>query len=94
MITFVDIRRDGYYLALNASNVWYLTFNDHPKHHKINNLRNNSHTYGYDAMRFVGSMSILELTLTDCHKLVFRSANPIDVGGTNEQKHEPSDQQK
>ena len=29
----------SYYVAVNASNVWYFTFNDHLKHHKINNLR-------------------------------------------------------
>ena len=29
--TFVDINTDGYYVALNASNVRCLTFNDHLK---------------------------------------------------------------
>ena len=38
--TFVDISTDGYYAALNDSNVRYLTFNGHLKYHKINNLRN------------------------------------------------------
>ena len=36
---FIDISTDGYYVALNASNIRYLTFNDHPNYHKINNLR-------------------------------------------------------
>ena len=31
---------DDYYMALNASNVRYLTFNDHLKYHKIGNLGN------------------------------------------------------
>ena len=29
---------DGYYVAISASNIRYLTFN-HLKYHKINNLR-------------------------------------------------------
>ena len=37
---FVDISTDGYYVAVNSSNVRYLTFNNHLKYHKINNLRN------------------------------------------------------
>ena len=40
LFAFVDITRDGYYVAINTSNVWYLTFNDHLMYHKINNLRN------------------------------------------------------
>ena len=40
IFTFVDISTDGYYVALNALNVGYLTFNGHLKYHKINNLRN------------------------------------------------------
>ena len=38
--TFIDISADGYYVALNASNVRYLNLNDHLKYNKINNLRN------------------------------------------------------
>ena len=37
--TSFDISADGYYVALDASNVRYLTFNDHLKYNKINNLR-------------------------------------------------------
>ena len=37
---FIDISTDGFYVALNASNVRYLTFNVHLKYHKRNNLRN------------------------------------------------------
>ena len=36
----INISTDGYYVALNASNVQYLTFKDHLKYHKLNNLRN------------------------------------------------------
>ena len=39
-IFFFDISMDGYYVAPNASNVRYLTFNGNLKYHKINNLRN------------------------------------------------------
>ena len=31
---FVDISTDGYYVALNASNVQYLSFDGHLKYHK------------------------------------------------------------
>ena len=40
IFNFIDIGTDGYYVALNASNVRYLTFNGHLKYHKINKLRN------------------------------------------------------
>ena len=40
MLAFVDKSTDGYYVALNASNIRYLTFDDHLKYHKVNNLRN------------------------------------------------------
>ena len=31
---------NGYYLALNASNVPYLAYKEHLKNHKIKNIRN------------------------------------------------------
>ena len=40
IFSFIDISTDGYYAALNASNVRHLTFNGHLKYHKVNNLRN------------------------------------------------------
>ena len=40
IFNFVDISEDGYYVALNAWNLQYLTINDHLKYHKANNLRN------------------------------------------------------
>ena len=40
IFTFVDLSTDGYYVALNASNVGHLTINGHLKYQKINNLRN------------------------------------------------------
>ena len=39
IFTFVGISTDGYYVAVNASIVRLLTFNDHLEYHKINNLR-------------------------------------------------------
>ena len=39
MFTYLDISADGYYVALDASNVRYLTFNKHLRDHRINNLR-------------------------------------------------------
>ena len=36
----MDISADGYYVALNASNVWHLVINEHLKYHKINNQIN------------------------------------------------------
>ena len=36
IFTFVNISTDGYYVALNASNVRYSTFNKHLKYHKKN----------------------------------------------------------
>ena len=38
IFTFFDISKNGYYVALNASNVRYFTFKDHLKYHKIINL--------------------------------------------------------
>ena len=40
IFTLVDISTDGFYVALNALNVRYLTLNDHLENHKTNNLRN------------------------------------------------------
>ena len=40
IFTFVDISTDGYYVALNSSNVRFLTFNDHLKYHEINSIKN------------------------------------------------------
>ena len=40
IFTFIGLGTDGNYVALNASNLRYLTFNGHVKYHKINNLRN------------------------------------------------------
>ena len=39
MFTYLDISADGYYVALDATNVRYLTFNKHLRDHRINNLR-------------------------------------------------------
>ena len=39
IFTFVNISTDGYYVALDASNVRCLTFNKHLRDHIINNLR-------------------------------------------------------
>ena len=39
-IYFVDISTDGYYVAVNASNVRYLTFNEHLKYHKLKKFNN------------------------------------------------------
>ena len=38
MFAFVDISTDYCYVALNASNERYLTFNGHLKNHKMSNL--------------------------------------------------------
>ena len=35
----------------------------------LHHLSANSHTCGYDAIMFVGSMNSLEVTLTVCHNL-------------------------
>ena len=35
----------------------------------LHHISTNSHTFGSDAITFVGSMSSLEVTLTVCHKL-------------------------
>ena len=35
-----DISTDGYFLALNAINVRFLTFNDHLRYQKLNNFKN------------------------------------------------------
>ena len=40
MFTFIDISTESYYLALNTSDVRFLTFSDYLKFQKINNLRN------------------------------------------------------
>ena len=40
IFTFIDIITDGYYVALSASNVRYLTFIGHLNYQKRNNLRN------------------------------------------------------
>ena len=37
----------------------------------LHHISANSHTYGSDAITFVGSMSSLEVTLTMCHDLGF-----------------------
>ena len=36
---FVEISTVVYYEALNASNVWHLTINEHLKYHKTKNLK-------------------------------------------------------
>ena len=36
----------------------------------LHHISANSHTFGSDAIAFVGSMSSLEVTLTVCHNLV------------------------
>ena len=36
----------------------------------LNHISDNSHTRGSDALTFVGSVSSLEVTLTECHNLV------------------------
>ena len=38
IFAFVDISTDGCYVALDTSNKRYLTFNDHLKYNRINNL--------------------------------------------------------
>ena len=52
----------------------------------------NSHTCGYDATIFVGSMSSLEVTLTVCHNLGFlgfclpKIGEGVQIFGPNLQK--------
>ena len=48
---------DGYYVALDALHVRYLTFNGHLKYHKLNNLRNLTINNKYRKMPILHRLS-------------------------------------
>ena len=47
----------------------------------LHHISANSHTFGYDAIMFVGSMSSLEVTLTVCHNLGLLGLCLPKIGG-------------